>query len=90
MLGAGSDADRNAGPLLSLAFPGHRNYIGGGKTPPPPVSQVRHSGALASTERASSRHLRVRQRGREEALTDGGRGDVGDCREGLPGLRKTV
>ena len=55
-----------------------------------PVPPVQHAGALASAERAASRHCSVRQGGREKATTDGGRGDAGEWGEGLSGLRKTT
>ena len=84
------DADGNVGPFLSLVCPGHRDYIGRGKPPPPLVPPVRHAGALASAARVEYCHLPVRQGGRDEAPTDGRGGDAGDGGEGLPGLWKTA
>ena len=56
------------------------------KPPPPTVPPMQHAGALESAERATPRHRAVRQGGGEEAPTDGGNGDLGEFREGLPGL----
>ena len=57
-----------------------------GNPPPPTVHPVQHSGALEFTEWEAPCHLPVRQGGGEEAPTADIRGDVGDYREGLPGL----
>ena len=74
--GMGGNMDGDAGSFLVPTCPGHCHYIGGGKSPPPIVPPMRYSGDLASTEWAALRLLLVRQRGREEPPTDGGRGDA--------------
>ena len=86
----GGDTDGDAGSFISPECPGHRHYIGGGKPPPPLMPPMRHAGDLASNEQAATFHHPVRQGGGEESPTDGGRGDVGDLGEGLPGLCKTA
>ena len=50
------EADGDAGPIFPTACMGHRDYIGGGKSPPPIVTLVQHAGDLASAERAASCH----------------------------------
>ena len=49
-----------------------------------------HGAPFASTEQATYCHLPVRQSGGEEVPTDVGRGDAGECGEGLTGLWKTA
>ena len=73
----GGDVDSYAGPFLSLAYLGHRDYLGGDKLPLPMVPPVQHSGAQTRSERVAPRHRPVIQGGGEEAPTDGGRGDAG-------------
>ena len=82
--------DSDAGPIISPACTGHRDYIGGWKPPPPTVPPAQHAYALTSSEQAESIHFPVHQGGGEEAPTDGGIVDVGERGEGIPGLRKTA
>ena len=66
----GGDVDRYVGPFISPECPGHRDYIGGGKNPPPTVPPVQHAGALAIDERAEYCHHLVRQRMTEEEMQE--------------------
>ena len=86
----GGAADGDAGQMFSMACSGHRDYIGGGKAPPPTVPPVQHVGALESVEKEASCRSPVRQGGGEEAPTDGGTGDVRECLEGISGIWKTA
>ena len=68
--------DKNSGPLFPSAFPGYRDYNGGGKPNPPTVNPVQHYGYLAGTERAASYPHSVRQRGGEKVMADDRIGDA--------------
>ena len=47
---------RRCGFIYFMTCSGHRYHIGGGKPTPPTVTLVKHSGALASTEREAPPH----------------------------------
>ena len=47
LLGKGRDTDGNEGEFWTLACPGHRDHIGGGKPPTSKVLTMRHAGPMA-------------------------------------------
>ena len=90
MLGTGGDADSNAGPLFTPACLGYRHYNGGGQPLSLTVPQVQYASALAGAEKAAYHHRSVRQGGGEKETTDGGRGYVVECGEGLSAYGRTL
>ena len=81
-----NDEDGNAGTFSPPACPGYCGHFGGWNPPPPTVPLIQHAGLLTCPEQEAPCHHPVRQGGRVETKAAGGRGTVGDLREGLSGL----
>ena len=89
MSGTGGKTDYNDITLPPSACQGHRDHDGRGKPTPLPVPPVRHSGSLEGYERAACVHHSVFQGGGIEETAAGRRGDTGERREDISGLRQS-
>ena len=66
------DEDGDVGTFSASEYPGYCGHFGGGKTPPPKVTAMRHAGPLKCSERKAPCHRPVNQgEGSEEKEASG-------------------
>ena len=71
------------GEFLAPARPGNHGYTGGGKTPPPTVPSMRHSGAMARSEWDASANRAMQERRRAKEMVPGSDGGEGGHIQGI-------
>ena len=82
-MGGNKDSE---GTLPEQEYLGHRDYTGGGKSPPPMVPPVQHVGSMEVPERAARHYCPVYQGGGAEETSVGGRDYEGERGKRLSGL----